>query len=243
MSVPRTQSLTRALALLGAIERHHGRGSTAALARATDLAPATALRLLVTLEDAGFAVRGAAGWRVGPEVVRLARRADPHRALARRARPVLEALAADAGESAMLGVPRPGPEVDVIAQADGARLLGVTNWVGRSIALHASAAGKLVLADLDDRGLGAWITRERPRRLTPHTLVSRASLLHEAQRVRARGWADIDEESEPGLASIAVAIRDYDDTLVAMIGVSGPRERFDRNALLPRLRRAADDLR
>jgi DNA-binding IclR family transcriptional regulator len=243
MSVPRTQSLTRALSLLRAIERHDNRATTADLARATELAPATALRLLVTLEDAGFVVRGPVGWRIGPEFVGLARRADPHRALARRARPVLEDLAAHAGESAMLGVPRPGPEVEVIAQADGARLLGVTNWVGRSIALHASAAGKLVLADLDDRALDRWIARERPPRLTPHTLVDRTSLLDELQRVRAQGWAEIDEESEPGLASIAVGVRDYDQTLVAVVGVSGPRDRFDRHALLTPLRRAAAALR
>lgn len=243
MSVPRTQSLTRALTLLQAIERLNNRGSTADLARAAGLAPATALRLLVTLEDAGFASRGSVGWRVGPELIRLARRADPHRALARRAGPVLEDLAAHARESAMLGVPRPGPEVDVVAQADGARLLGITNWVGRSIALHASAAGKLVLADLDERALQNWVTRKRPSRLTPNTIVDPAPLIAELQRVRDQGWAEIDEESEPGLASIAVAIRDHDGTLTGMIGISGPRDRFDRRALLAPLTRAANALR
>lgn len=243
MSVPRTQSLTRALALLCAIERYRHGASTAELARATELAPATAGRLLATLEDAGFAVRGTGGWSIGPEVVRLAKRADPHRALARRAQPVLENLAAGAGESAMLAVPRPGPAVEVIAQADGPRLLGLTNWVGRPIMLHASAAGKLVLAELDDRALTAWIARERPARLTAHTLVSRTRLVNEIKRVRAQGWADLDEESEPGLASIAVGVRDADQTLVAIIGFSGPRDRLDRQALLAPLQRAAGALR
>lgn len=243
MSVPRTQSLRRALELLQAVERSDNRGSTADLARSTGLPPATALRLLVTLEDAGFASRGSVGWRIGPELQRLARRADPHRALARRARPILEQLAADAGESAMLAVPLPGPEVDVIAQADGARLLGITNWVGRSIALHASAAGKLVLADLEDRELSAWFTRHRLARLTPATLVTPDALRAELQRVRNRGWAEIDEESEPGLASIALAIRDHANTLTGIIGISGPRDRFDRLALLTPLRRAVDALR
>ena len=139
----------------------------------------------------------------------------------------------------MLGVPRPGPEVEVIVQADGARLLGVTNWVGRSIALHASAAGKLLLAELDDAALHTWITRQRPPRLTPRTLVNRDSLLRELERVRTQGWAEIDEESEPGLASIAVGIRDQQRTLVAMIGVSGPRDRFHPRDLITPLRTAA----
>lgn len=48
----------------------------------------------------------------------------PHHALVRRAQAVLDDLAAGAGESAMLAVPRPGPAVEVIGQADGPRLLG-----------------------------------------------------------------------------------------------------------------------
>ena len=208
MSVPRTQSLTRALALLHAIEQYGQRASTAELARATELAPATAGRLLATLDDAGFASRSARGWSIGPELVRLGQRADPRRELARRAQPLLDDLAATAAESAMLALPRPGPGVEVIAQADGPRLLGLTNWIGRSIAVHASAAGKLVLAELSERALAAWIARERPERLTPRTIVSRRALAREMDRVREQGWAEIDEESEPGLASIAVGVRD-----------------------------------
>lgn len=241
MSVPRTQSLTRALALLHAIERYGQRASTAELARATELAPATAARLLVTLDDAGFATRSAGGWSIGPELVRLGQRADPRRAMARRAQPILDDLAAAAGESAMLAIPRPGPRVEVVAQADGPRLLGLTNWIGRSIAIHASAAGKLVLAELSERALTAWFARERPGRLTPRTIVSRKALADEMKRVREQGWAQIDEESEPGLASIAVGVRD-DEGLIAMVGFSGPRDRLDRQALIAPLSRAAQVL-
>lgn len=242
MSVPRTQSLTRALALLRAIEQYGQRASTAELARATELAPATAGRLLATLNDAGFAIRRAGGWSIGPELVRLGQRADPRREMARRAQPILDDLAAAAGESAMLAIPRPGPGVEVIAQADGPRMLGLTNWIGRSIAVHASAAGKLVLAELSERALTAWIARERPRRLTPRTIVSRRALADEMERVRRQGWAEIDEESEPGLASIAVCVRDDDEGLTAIVGFSGPRDRLDRQALIAPLNRAAQVL-
>jgi DNA-binding IclR family transcriptional regulator len=242
MSVPRTQSLSRAIALLRALE-HFPRGvSTAELGRVTGLAPATAARLLATLADAGFVERDDARWTIGAELVRIAQRADPERALAGRARPVLAELAAAAKESAMLAVPRPGPRVLVIAQADGPRLLGLTNWVGRPIDLHASAAGKLLLADLDDRAVAAWIRRERPRRLTPRTLSTRSEILRELARVRAEDWAEIDGESEVGLASVAVPVRDPEGSLVALLGYSGPAERLDRPALVPTLRHAATRL-
>jgi DNA-binding IclR family transcriptional regulator len=243
MSVPRTQSLTRAIALLRAIERFPRGVTTAELARVTELPPATAGRLLATLEDAGFVERDDQGWSIGRELVRVAQRAEPQRALARRAQPVLAELAAAAKESAMLGVPRGRTRVVVIAQADGPRLLGITNWVGRAIGdLHASAAGKLLLAELDDRAAAAWIRRVRPSRLTARTIAAPAALAAEIAAVRDRGWAEIDGESEPGLASVAVPVRDAAGSLVGMIGYSGPSERLDRTALVAPLQQAASTL-
>jgi IclR family pca regulon transcriptional regulator len=243
MSVPRTQSLTKAIALLRAME-HFPRGvTTAQLARVTGLPPATAGRLMATLQDAGFVDRDDEGWSIGRELERIAQRAEPQRALARRAQPLLTELAGAAKESAMLGVPRGRTRVVVVAQADGPRLLGITNWVGRSIDdLHASAAGKLLLAELDDRAAAGWIRRARPSRLTSRTIVTPAALAAEIAVVRDQGWAEIDGESEPGLGSVAVPVRDASGRLVGMIGYSGPSERLDRAALVAPLQRAASML-
>ncbi|MGI8714393.1 MAG: IclR family transcriptional regulator domain-containing protein [Solirubrobacteraceae bacterium] len=133
--------------------------------------------------------------------------------------------------------------IEVLAQADGPRLLGLTNWVGRAIELHASAAGKLVLAQFSEAALDAWIRRERPRRLTDRTIVGRAALHAEIDRVRDCGWAELDGESEIGLSSVSVAARQPDEALAAIIGYSGPTERLDCAALLDPLLRAADRLR
>ncbi|MBV9799352.1 MAG: IclR family transcriptional regulator [Solirubrobacterales bacterium] len=242
MSTPRTQALTRAIALLRALKRFPHGATTATLARATGLAPATAGRLLATLHDAEFVTRAEQGWMLGAELTRIAARADPYLALRERARPVLENLAGAARESAMLAVPRPGPQIEIIAQADGPRLLGLTNWVGRAVDLHASAAGKIVLAELSDSELAAWIRRERPRRLTPHTLTTRAQLTVEIARVRERGWATLDQESEIGLASIARPLRNHNGTLTAILGFSGPAERLAYPALLAHLERGCQAL-
>lgn len=243
VSTPRTQSLTRALDLLRTLERFPHGATTATLARTTELAPATAGRLLATLEDSEFVIRGEQGWLVGPGLTRIAARADPYRALRARAGPLLERLAAAARESAMLAVPRPGPQIEILAQADGPRLLGLINWVGRPVDLYASAAGKIVLAELSDDELAAWIHRVRPRRLTPHTLTTRTEITAEIRRVRERGWATLDQESEIGLGSIASAIRDDDRALAAIIGFSGPSERLDYPALLAHLEQGGGALR
>ena len=143
----------------------------------------------------------------------------------------------------MLAVPRGHSRVVVVAQADGPRLLGITNWIGRTIDdLHASAAGKLLLAELDDDACAAWIRRAKPRRLTSRTLSTRRALLEEVARVRDRDWAEIDGESETGLASVAVPVRDVGGALIGMVGYSGPSERLHRATLIAPLRQAASTL-
>ena len=248
--LPRAQSLTRAAALVRAVgvaSAGGGGATTAALARACGLPVATAARLLATLSDEGFVERtpDGAGWTLGIPLVRLARAADPDRALVATARPVLEDLADAAGESAALAVARAGPAMDVIAQADGPGLLGVSDWVGREFPLHASAPGKLVLAELDDDALGAWVARVRPERFTRRTITSVRGLRAELAAIRAQGYAELDGELEPELASLAVTVRGASGAAVAFIGVSGPGGRLDarrRRALLGPLRAAGQRL-
>ena len=248
--LPRAQSLTRAAALVravGAASASGGGATTAALARACGLPVATAARLLATLSDEGFVERtpDGAGWTLGIPLVRLARAADPDRALVAAARPVLEDLADAAGESAALAVARAGPAMDVIAQADGPGLLGVSDWVGREFPLHASAPGKLVLTELDDDALGAWVARVRPERFTRRTITSVRGLRAELAAIRAQGYAELDGELEPELASLAVTVRGASGAAVAFIGVSGPGGRLDarrRRALLGPLRAAGQRL-
>lgn len=245
--LPRAQSLARAAALVRAVGEAAvagGGAPTAELARRCGLPVATAARLLATLSDEGFVERTADGsaWTIGLPLVRLARAADPDRALLAAGRPLLDEVAAASGESAALAVPRAGPAMDVIAQADGPGLLGVSDWVGRDFPLHASAPGKLVLAELDDGALAGWVARVRPERFTHRTITSLRGLRAELAKIRERGWAELDDELEPGLASVAVTVRGPRGAAIAFIGASGPSARLDagrRRALAGPLQAAA----
>jgi DNA-binding IclR family transcriptional regulator len=246
-SLQRTQSLTRAITLLRAAAATQGGASTAALARAAGLPVATAARLLATLSDAGFVERTVTdeGWVLGGELVRLARDADPHITLVNRARPLMERLAETAGESAMLAVPCVPVGVEVLLQIDAPRLLGATNWVGRTFPLHASASGKVALAELSDADLAAWISREGLQRYTDHTITDFAELRAELAGVRRRGYAELADELEDGLAAIAAVVRTSGGALAAMIGVSGPSFRLTgkrRAELVPHILDAASEL-
>jgi IclR family transcriptional regulator, acetate operon repressor len=127
---PRTKSLGRAARLLHAVADRSSERSASELARTTGIPRSTVTRTLRTLADLGFVEESEGGWILGYELVQLAREADPHRQLVEAAYPALARLRDDAGESALLAVPRGRPGMEILLQLDAERHVGVANWVG-----------------------------------------------------------------------------------------------------------------
>jgi DNA-binding IclR family transcriptional regulator len=240
---PRTQSLARAIRLLHAVAERPAGSSASELARATSLPRSTVSRTLRTLADHGLVEAATAGdgWVLGYELVRLARAADPNRRLVEIAVPALSRLRDATSESALLAVPR-GAGMEIVLQLDPKRHVGVANWVGADVPLHASSAGKLVLASLDERELEAWLGTKPLGSFTERTIVDAGAVRAELARVRRQGWAELVDELEEGIASISVPVRSTSGALVAVVGVSGPTfrlTRMRRRALLSTIRATA----
>lgn len=160
------------------------------------------------------------GVRPGPAALRFARSGIGHEDLVELAQASLRRLAEESGETANLFVPRPAG-IDAIAQVDGRHLLGATNWMGRELGLHCTAAGKVFLAfevaELADGELEC---------LTPATICDREKLERELDAVRDQGYATIVDELEPGLSAVAAPVRDRGGEVVAALTASGPSLRL-----------------
>lgn len=187
------------------------------LAAGVDLTPGELEPVLDGLERHGLVARQDDRTSVAPglAVMRFARSDRGRAGLMELARRSLRRLAAESGETANLITPRPGG-TEAIAQVDGSHLLGVTNWVGRPLGLHTTAAGKVFLAwgaaSLADGEL------EAP---TPATITDRHKLDEELEAVRSAGFATIVDELEQGLAAVAAPVRERGGAVVAALCVSG----------------------
>lgn len=109
--------------------------------------------------------------------------------------------------------------------------------------LHATANGKAYLATLDDptalRLAGAsGLGRLRP---TARTLDTDTALLADLALIRTRGYALADEEAEPGVAAVSVAVSPAHGPAVGTLSAAGPSLRFgaDRIPVLAEQLRAA----
>jgi DNA-binding IclR family transcriptional regulator len=244
-SLVRNQSLQRAAALLEALADSDEASSTAVLSRATGLPRATAARLLATLADVGLAERGPSErWVLGPAAGRLSRSASRYAKLAAESRPLLQGLADEIGESTMLATARLA-EVEVIAQADPPRLLGATSWLGQPLpGLHASVAGKLLLAYVEERARKRWLDARALERFTTATLTAQR-LAPELETIRLRGWAESVDEMEMGLTSVGILLTPAEVYPALSLGVSGPSSRLaasPREKIISRLQAAAHEL-
>jgi DNA-binding IclR family transcriptional regulator len=150
--------------------------------------------------------------------------------LAELAEPAMRRLAAESGETVNLMV-RTAGGAEAIAQVDGRHVLGVSNWIGREVPDHCSAAGKVFLA------FGAsTLPSGELERATNRTITDRPLLERELETVRRQGFATIVDELELGLAAVAAPVRDAEG-VVAALSVAGPTARLGaaRLALMGRV--------
>jgi DNA-binding IclR family transcriptional regulator len=215
------------------------------LAQLVGMTRPTAFRLLVSLEQTGFVERNDNKYTLGWEIARLGRLADPHRGLIARVQPPLEALAAELNETLDYAVVNGETEFELIAEASGSRILTVSpHYLGQHYPLHASATGKLLLAELPAERVEALLPDELPS-LTRFTLTDRAQLIHNLRETGKLGYATMDNELEEGLFSVAVAVRDEEGRLIGVLTASGPSERMKTGRLphiVERLRQVVDDI-
>jgi DNA-binding IclR family transcriptional regulator len=185
----------------------------------------TASRLVSTMEARGFLERDAVGrlLRLGPEVARIGRIALAGRELVTVARPVLNDLAAETGETVTLAVPMDG-QVVTIAQADGSYFVSSGKWVGVRTPLHCAADGKVLLAFDGARTSDGGLTKR-----TKRTIVDPEALARELGAVRRRGFAVAEGELEDGLVGVAVPVWEAGSCIAALC-VSGPEYRLDGKA-------------
>lgn len=93
--------------------------------------------------------------------------------------------------------------------------------VGEGLPLHATAAGKVLLAH--PAGGTETVLPERPEVFTRFTLSDRTDLQAEIARVRSEGHAVESGEHYPDVHSVAVSVVDPSAEPIAALAVAGPR--------------------
>lgn len=224
------------MALLKVFSHERPEWGLSDLARATRLNKTTAYRLLTALEAEGLVARGplSDGWRLGNEAIALGALALRSNDLMTAARPELEALVRETGETASLEV-LVGDEIVILDGVEGPALVGASSEIGTRWPAHATSTGKVLMAAEGPRPTGR--RGRRLRKLTPRTITDPDRLERELDRVRERGWASAVEELEAGYVAVGAPVLDHAGRALAAISVGGPAARLTGQRI-PRLARS-----
>lgn len=226
-SLPSNRSVVRAIQILRALGSGPAAMTVTEVAQKVGLPRATTFRLLLTLEEEGFVNRQDTLYSLGWDLARLAGDIDPAAGLVPRVSGVIDELADEMEETVTLSLRHGRYDLDLVVQATPRRVgMSMADMHGMKWPLHASATGKLLLAELDDEQIKAATGGELAR-LTACTITDYDALKRDLALTRERGWALTDEELEDGVISVAVPIRDSAGSLMAALTFVGPVHRID----------------
>ncbi len=229
------QSLTRALSILDALAENDDGLSLTALAKAVALPPSSAHRLLTTLQRKRF-VRfepASMSWRIGVQAFIVGNAFARSRDVVALAMPFMRQLMEKTGETVNLYVAN-GAHAICIAQVQSQQMIRAISRPGGAIALHRSAAGKAMLAQMTAAELNEVVTKHGLERETNGSSDVASKLHAELDRTRSRGFALDDEEFAVGLRCIAAAILDEHGAAQGALSIAGPVARLT-DERLPKL--------
>lgn len=141
------------------------------------------------------------------------------------ARPYLESLAEQTGETASLEV-RAGREVLVVDEVVGEYLMSGVQTIGSRWPLHATSTGLAILA-FSPQEEREGLVQSPMAAVTPHTITDPVRLCQELETICRRGYSVADEGLEIGLVAIGAPLHNHDGAVSAAISIAGPKLRLN----------------
>jgi len=216
-----SQTVERAVAIIEQISDQPA--SLAEVADRLGVHKSTALRLLQTLERAGFARRADGGrYTVGTRLIGIATKALDDLDLRDVARPHLARLNRACGHTIHLASLLDG-EIVYIDKYEGRTSVRMYSRIGKTAAPHASGVGKAILSHLDPAELDKVLGSLTLTRHTDRTIADASQLRAELATVRERGYARDDGEFEAVINCVAAPVRASDGRIWSAISISAPK--------------------
>lgn len=215
-------SFSKNFTVLQAIADAENSPTVAELLNILDIPRPTLYRFLYALEVEGLIEQGHhKRWRLGPRLIQLASKVWQDSDLRKIARPYLELLRDQTGETVHLAV-RNGREMMYIDKVESHEAIRMTSTIGAKVPFHSSSVGKAYLLEMDQEERDAILSIIEYPAITKNSTKSRSELESQLEDFIKLGYALESEENELLVACFGSAIKDKNDILVGAISISVP---------------------
>src|SRR3984893_3611915 len=219
--------LQRAIDILSVFNHSRPSMSLAEVVQAVRLPKTTVFRILSSLAARGFCEFDSQSgkYSLGFELVRLAdirrRQSNVHDV----AIPVMREIRNEVNETVILSVQSGDSRVH-IDFAEGMHPMRRMADLGVRAPLYAGAASKVLLADMADDEIEAYLDRTDLAAFQRSTITDRNMLWRELRAIRKRGFAESKGELFPGGGALAAPIKDFSGKTVAVMDILTPEHRY-----------------
>jgi IclR family pca regulon transcriptional regulator len=212
------EAIERGLDVIRALGRSAAGLSLTQVADAAGLPRPTARRALVTLEMLGYVREEERLFRLTPRVLDLGCAYVDSLSLWDVARPHLQALVEQTGESSSMAQ-LDGSEIVYVGRVAVPKIVTIAVSVGTRMPAASTSMGRVLLAALAPADRRAALAAPPRGDLRAAVTPSGRALAAMLADVRERGWASADQELAAGVRSIAAPLRDHDGRTVAAMNV------------------------
>jgi len=228
-----SKTLVRGLSILNACSGSRSGLTLVEIAEATELAPSTVHRLLATLEVQSFlSVDNETGrWRIGVSGFRMGNAFVRSREYVAQLRPMMIELSDQTGETVNLAI-LSGSKALFVSQIESANMMRMVAPLGSLSPLHASGAGKALLAALGQEERNELMDQLSFDAMTEKTLCSKVSLTQEIERIIAEGCSYDREEHVEGMQCVAAPVFNETGSPICAFSMSGPSVRVTEAVLV-----------
>jgi DNA-binding IclR family transcriptional regulator len=203
-----------------------------ALLESSDYPKATLYRLLQTLLQQGMIAHdtGSGAYTLGVRLMRLAHQAWQTSSLAPVARPYLDALSLEIGETVHLAQLDHG-QVLYVDKRNAAVPVEMYSQAGKVGPVYCTGVGKAMLAWSPLDAQTRIIEQQSYHRFTENTLTSRRALRAELDIICSRGYAFDNEEHEHGIICVALPILSQTGQVLGGLSVTSTTGRHSLDSL------------
>ena len=224
------QSIEKALQIIEILASQRGYMRLQDISAQADIPAPTAMRLLTALANYNYVTQSEEThkYSLTLKFAQIGSMVKSQFSISEVARPYLVDLARRCGESVCLAIEQ-DMEVLYIDSVDGPdSMLRTMQRIGKRAPLYSTGVGKLLLLNFEPKEIDRYVAKTGLKALTKNTITTKEGLLRKLQEIRARNYAEDDEECELGARCVAAPIRDYTGRVIAAASISGPTIRMTK---------------
>lgn len=195
------------------------------VAKRLDLPKSSAQALLLTLAGRGYLARGDDGYML-PAELRVGWVGGIRARLLGVARPIMERMAAQSGESAFIGTMASGGQVQYLAKAVSPREVRYDASLDHLRPAHCTSIGLVMLAHMPDKEAERWLKPSLLVRVTPHTVTDPRKIRQILRAGRKAGYVEVRDANVEGAAGVSAPIFGPGGDVIAGLNLGAPTSRY-----------------